>query len=124
MMEESRSLEHTPTWVVAVICFVIVLISLVAERGLHRLGKLLKHKDQDALFRALEKLKEDVIFQTVLWLNHKGRLHHSTIRIYKGIAHCPTIPHFDFYKYMMRTLEIDFKRIVGIRYNYYTTFLH
>ncbi|KAG5525638.1 hypothetical protein RHGRI_032071 [Rhododendron griersonianum] len=41
MVEESRSLEHTPTWVVAVICFVIVLISLVAERGLHRLGKLL-----------------------------------------------------------------------------------
>lgn len=43
MAEESsssNSLEHTPTWVVAVVCFVIVLISFCAERGLHGLGKV------------------------------------------------------------------------------------
>lgn len=37
---ESQALEHTPTWVLAVVCFIIVLISLVVERSLHRLGKV------------------------------------------------------------------------------------
>ncbi|XWS26359.1 hypothetical protein CRYUN_Cryun26dG0025800 [Craigia yunnanensis] len=37
--EESNSLQYTPTWVVAALCFLIVLIYLIAKRGLHRLGK-------------------------------------------------------------------------------------
>uniref|UniRef100_A0A0E0LDG0 MLO-like protein n=1 Tax=Oryza punctata TaxID=4537 RepID=A0A0E0LDG0_ORYPU len=37
-MEES-SITHTPTWVVAVVCFAIVSVSLAAERLLHHLGK-------------------------------------------------------------------------------------
>lgn len=40
MAEEENSLEYTPTWVVAFICFIIVLLSLLAERGLHHLGKV------------------------------------------------------------------------------------
>ncbi|KAF3440640.1 hypothetical protein FNV43_RR18924 [Rhamnella rubrinervis] len=59
--ELSYSLEYTPTWVVAGVCFVIVLISLCAERSLHRLGKVLQHKKQDALFEALQKLKEELM---------------------------------------------------------------
>ncbi|KAK8274674.1 hypothetical protein V6Z12_D10G089100 [Gossypium hirsutum] len=59
--EESNSLEFTPTWVVAAVCFIIVLISIIAERCLHRLGKYLKHKKQDALFEALQKLKEELM---------------------------------------------------------------
>lgn len=39
--EELRSLEFTPTWVIAAVCFIIVFVSLLAERGLHRLGKVL-----------------------------------------------------------------------------------
>ncbi|KAL5786837.1 hypothetical protein ACOSP7_003786 [Xanthoceras sorbifolium] len=58
---DSNSLEFTPTWVVAVVCFVIVLISLCAERGLHRLGKWLENKSQDSLFEALQKLKEELM---------------------------------------------------------------
>ncbi|XP_060167463.1 MLO-like protein 13 isoform X1 [Lycium barbarum] len=62
MAEESReTLEYTPTWVVAVVCFIIVLISLVAERGLHHLGKFFRDKKQDALFEALQKLKEELM---------------------------------------------------------------
>lgn len=61
MAEKSESFEYTPTWVVAVVCFIIVLISLVAERGLHRLGKFFKEKNQDALFEALQKLKEELM---------------------------------------------------------------
>ncbi|XVF26429.1 hypothetical protein REPUB_Repub14bG0015900 [Reevesia pubescens] len=37
--EESSSLQYTPTWVVVAVCFLIVLISDLVERGLHRLGK-------------------------------------------------------------------------------------
>ncbi|KAF4377102.1 hypothetical protein F8388_017506 [Cannabis sativa] len=57
----SNSLEFTPTWVVAVVCFVIVLISLCAERSLHKLGKFLHREKQDALFEALQKLKEELM---------------------------------------------------------------
>ena len=37
--EEETTLEYTPTWVVAVVCTVIVAISLAVERFLHFLGK-------------------------------------------------------------------------------------
>ncbi|KAG9135107.1 hypothetical protein Leryth_011603 [Lithospermum erythrorhizon] len=59
--ESSISFEHTPTWVVAVVCFVIVFISLGAERGLHKLGKCFKRNDQDALFEALQKVKGELM---------------------------------------------------------------
>ncbi|KAK9054812.1 hypothetical protein SSX86_025891 [Deinandra increscens subsp. villosa] len=58
---ESRSLEYTPTWIVAVICSIMVIISLAAERGLHHLGKWLKGRRQDALFDALQKLQEELM---------------------------------------------------------------
>lgn len=93
MAEEENSLEYTPTWVVAFICFIIVLLSLLAERGLHHLGKVriyitvyickskvsslrvitlrlslfqyLKRRKQDALFEALQKLKEGLFFLSI-----------------------------------------------------------
>jgi Mlo family len=40
LSEEEIKLEYTPTWIVAGVCSVIVLISLVVERLLHRLGKV------------------------------------------------------------------------------------
>jgi len=39
--ELNESLEYTPTWIVAVVCSIIVFISLCAERGLHHLGKVI-----------------------------------------------------------------------------------
>ncbi|KAM3714982.1 hypothetical protein ACB094_01G374700 [Castanea mollissima] len=59
--EFNSSLEYTPTWIVATVCSVIVLISLCAERGLHRLGKLLERNGQDKLYEALTKLKEELM---------------------------------------------------------------
>lgn len=58
---EDASLEHTPTWVVAAVCFTIVSVSLAAERFLHYLGKALKHKKQKTLFSALQRLKEELM---------------------------------------------------------------
>ncbi|KAF9616414.1 hypothetical protein IFM89_029668 [Coptis chinensis] len=63
MAEDAQSLVYTPTWIVAGVCFVIVFISFGAECLLHHLGKLLKRKEQDALFEALQKLKEGLISQ-------------------------------------------------------------
>ena len=37
---ESTALEFTPTWIVAGVCSLIVVVSLAAERCLHYLGKV------------------------------------------------------------------------------------
>ncbi|XP_039119244.1 MLO-like protein 1 [Dioscorea cayenensis subsp. rotundata] len=59
--EEALKLEYTPTWIVAAVCSIIVFISLVVERLLHRLGKLLKKRKQKPLFEALLKVKEELM---------------------------------------------------------------
>ena len=38
--DEGAALQFTPTWIVAAVCTILVLISLAAERGLHHLGKV------------------------------------------------------------------------------------
>ncbi|XP_051118253.1 MLO-like protein 1 [Andrographis paniculata] len=58
---EGVSLEYTPTWVVAVVCTVIVAISFIAERILHLSGKYLLKKNQGSLFQALQKIKEELM---------------------------------------------------------------
>ncbi|KAL0775601.1 hypothetical protein Bca101_040753 [Brassica carinata] len=52
------TLEYTPTWVVALVCSVIVSISFAVERGLHRAGKHFDKNDQKQLSGALQKVKE------------------------------------------------------------------
>lgn len=59
--EEETNLEFTPTWVVALVCTVIVAVSLAAERFLHYAGKFLKKKNQKPLYEALQKIKEGFI---------------------------------------------------------------
>ncbi|KAF3329388.1 MLO-like protein 1 [Carex littledalei] len=59
--EEQMKLEYTPTWIVAGVCSVIVLISLLVERLLHHLGKILQKRDQKPLFEALQKVKEELM---------------------------------------------------------------
>ncbi|XWS21892.1 hypothetical protein CRYUN_Cryun30bG0094800 [Craigia yunnanensis] len=61
MAEGGTTLEYTPTWVVAVVCAVIVFISLAVERILHLFGKYLKKKNQKPLFEALQKIKEELM---------------------------------------------------------------
>ncbi|KAG6472788.1 hypothetical protein ZIOFF_070266 [Zingiber officinale] len=227
--EHSEALEYTPTWVLAAVCTVIVFISLLAERGLHFLGKILKHNQQNALYEALQKLKEELmllgfisllltVFQRTInhicvpksyffhmlpcnekSFSHNGKVHHdkgvnhqitqkhrkllsenedTDICLSKGkipllsiealeqlhififvlavvhvvfcattmilggakmsffkqfhasvtksdyralrsgfiMRHCSTNQKFDFHKYMLRTLEDDFKMVVGIRW--------
>ncbi|EFJ26004.1 hypothetical protein SELMODRAFT_97970 [Selaginella moellendorffii] len=58
---EHSSLEQTPTWAVAGVCTVFVLLSLLLERGIHQCGKRLKKKNQKPLSQALEKMKEELM---------------------------------------------------------------
>ncbi|EES12236.1 MLO-like protein 1 [Sorghum bicolor] len=60
MSESEATLEDTPTWIVASVCSVIVLISFVFERALHRLGKALQRR-RKTLYEALLKLKEELM---------------------------------------------------------------
>ncbi|TKY68773.1 MLO protein 1 [Spatholobus suberectus] len=60
-VEEGSDLEFTPTWVVAVVCSVIVAASFAAERFLHYGGKFLKKKNQKPLYEALLKVKEELM---------------------------------------------------------------
>ncbi|XP_008649648.1 MLO-like protein 1 isoform X3 [Zea mays] len=59
--DETAALQYTPTWIVAAVCSIIVLISLAAERGLHHLGKTLKKNHQRPLYEALLKVKEELM---------------------------------------------------------------
>ncbi|XP_047328248.1 MLO-like protein 12 [Impatiens glandulifera] len=61
MAGKERSLEETPTWAVAVVCFVLVAISILLEQALHFVGHWLKKKNKPALCEALEKLKAELM---------------------------------------------------------------
>ncbi|RZR90132.1 hypothetical protein BHM03_00017970, partial [Ensete ventricosum] len=54
---DSRELDQTPTWAVAAVCAVIVVISILLEKGLHHFGEWLNEKHKKALYEALEKVK-------------------------------------------------------------------
>ncbi|KAK9154086.1 hypothetical protein Sjap_001566 [Stephania japonica] len=56
-----RSLKETPTWAVAVVCFVLVLISIFIEFIIHFIGKWLKKKHMSSLHEALEKVKAELM---------------------------------------------------------------
>lgn len=56
-----RSLEQTPTWAVAVVCFVLVLVSIFIEHIIHLIGQWLKKKHKRALYESLEKIKSELM---------------------------------------------------------------
>ncbi|XP_057998777.1 MLO-like protein 3 isoform X2 [Hevea brasiliensis] len=52
-----RSLQETPTWALATVCFIFISISLFIEHLIHLLSHWLKKRRKNALFEAVEKLK-------------------------------------------------------------------
>ncbi|KFK36813.1 hypothetical protein AALP_AA4G174800 [Arabis alpina] len=61
MAIKERSLEETPTWAVAVVCFVLLFISIMIEYFLHFVGHWFKKKNKKALYEALEKVKAELM---------------------------------------------------------------
>ncbi|XP_078165097.1 MLO-like protein 7 isoform X3 [Carex rostrata] len=58
---DSRELYETPTWAVAGVCAVMIIISLLLEHGLHHIGEWFKKKNKNALGEALEKVKTELM---------------------------------------------------------------
>ncbi|RYR48836.1 hypothetical protein Ahy_A07g034902 isoform B [Arachis hypogaea] len=56
-----RSLQETPTWAVAVVCSVFVILSVLIEHGIHSLGKWFQKKQKKAMNEALEKIKSELM---------------------------------------------------------------
>jgi len=55
---EMRSLALTPTWSVATVLTILVAVSLIIERSVHRLSNWLKKTHRNPLYKAMEKMKE------------------------------------------------------------------
>ncbi|KAM0003225.1 hypothetical protein Hdeb2414_s0293g00859141 [Helianthus debilis subsp. tardiflorus] len=56
-----RKLDQTPTWAVAGVCAIILIISIALEKFLHKLGKIFTDKQKTTLFNALEKVKAELM---------------------------------------------------------------
>ncbi|KAF3541743.1 hypothetical protein F2Q69_00019674 [Brassica cretica] len=56
-----RSLALSPTWSVAIVLSVFVLVSLIVERSIHRLSTWLRKTKRKPLFAALEKMKQELM---------------------------------------------------------------
>ncbi|XP_049935539.1 MLO-like protein 5 isoform X3 [Nymphaea colorata] len=85
--EGSRTLIQTPTWAVALVCAVIIVISLLLEKGLHHIGEWLTSKQKRALYEALEKVKAELmILGFISLLLTFGQNYVAKICIPEGVA--------------------------------------
>ncbi|XXG87374.1 hypothetical protein AAC387_Pa11g2077 [Persea americana] len=57
----SRALDQTPTWAVAAVVAVIIIISTALEKALHKFGEWFTERKKKALFEALEKVKAELM---------------------------------------------------------------
>nr|A2YD22.2 RecName: Full=MLO protein homolog 1; AltName: Full=OsMLO1 [Oryza sativa Indica Group]CAB08606.2 Mlo1 protein [Oryza sativa Indica Group] len=57
----SRELPETPTWAVAVVCAVLVLVSAAMEHGLHNLSHWFRRRQKKAMGDALDKIKAELM---------------------------------------------------------------
>ncbi|KAL0409892.1 UNVERIFIED_CONTAM: MLO-like protein 3 [Sesamum latifolium] len=57
----STSLEHTPTWALATVCFIIVFVSVILEHSIHLLTNWLRRHGKTALYDAVGRLKSELM---------------------------------------------------------------
>ncbi|KAM7253234.1 hypothetical protein ACFE04_025852 [Oxalis oulophora] len=117
----ARDLDQTPTWAVSVVCLVIIMISILLEKLIHLLAQTTQQfLDENSSILLLRKTFTD---QAILVLQCGIMLMIMLLK-YKTLAGLlfTTVPQvhlapgskFDFQKYILRSLEDDFKVIVGI----------
>ncbi|CDP17609.1 unnamed protein product [Coffea canephora] len=58
---EETTLEHTSTWAVVVVCFILIAVSILIEHGLHLLAKYLQRKRKKYVLHVLSKIKSDLL---------------------------------------------------------------
>lgn len=59
--EYERTLETTPTWAVATVCFFLIFVSILIEYLLHLIAKYFTKKRRKALLQALDKTKSELM---------------------------------------------------------------
>ncbi|KAL6993344.1 MLO-like protein 10 [Sarracenia purpurea var. burkii] len=59
--DSTRELDQTPTWAVAGVCAVIIIISIALEKLLHKVGTWFTDRHKRAMFEALEKVKAELM---------------------------------------------------------------
>ncbi|KAG8043956.1 hypothetical protein GUJ93_ZPchr0458g22577 [Zizania palustris] len=79
---EGRSLALTPTWSVATVLTLLVAASLLIERSIHRLSHWLKKTHRNPLYKAMEKMKQEMML-----LGFISLLLVATSRIISAHAH-------------------------------------
>ncbi|PIN14672.1 hypothetical protein CDL12_12691 [Handroanthus impetiginosus] len=57
----ARELDKTPTWAVSLVCAIIILISIILEKVLHKVGETFHKRKKFALVEALEKIKAELM---------------------------------------------------------------
>ncbi|KAK9094547.1 hypothetical protein Scep_026016 [Stephania cephalantha] len=57
LLSHSKELDQTPTWAVAAVVAVIIVVSILLEKVLHHVGEYFVERRKKALFEALEKVK-------------------------------------------------------------------
>lgn len=55
------TLEHTPTWALATVCFFFIFVSIFLEHSINLLVNFLKRHRKNALTEAVEKLKSELM---------------------------------------------------------------
>ncbi|KAF8029184.1 hypothetical protein BT93_E1757 [Corymbia citriodora subsp. variegata] len=58
---QTRELDQTPTWAVAIVSAAFIVISLVLEKFLHKVGTWLTERHKRALYEALDKVKSELM---------------------------------------------------------------
>ncbi|KAL0366505.1 UNVERIFIED_CONTAM: MLO-like protein 5 [Sesamum radiatum] len=138
----SRQLDQTPTWAVALVCAIIVLISVILEKTIHKVGEIRAWKEWEQAIAAEEESANDptrfrLTHETSFVKGHNGPwvtnaalfyiasfFRHMLCAVSKAdyfalrhgfiSVHLAPGKKFDFQKYIKRSLEDDFKVIVGI----------
>ncbi|XP_020262248.1 LOW QUALITY PROTEIN: MLO protein homolog 1-like [Asparagus officinalis] len=59
--ERDRQLKETPSWAVALVCLVMVVISMLMEHGIHKLDSQHHKHHNKAMSEALEKIKAELM---------------------------------------------------------------
>ncbi|CAL5197389.1 unnamed protein product [Lathyrus oleraceus] len=92
--ESIKDLDQTPTWAVASVCTVFILISIILEKSLHKIGTWLRERHKKPLLEALEKVKAELmILGFISLLLTFGQTYIVRICIPANVAHkflpCP-----------------------------------
>ncbi|KFK40125.1 hypothetical protein AALP_AA3G333500 [Arabis alpina] len=97
---KDRQLYETPTWAVAGVCTFFIVVSVLLEKLLHKVGKVLWDRHKKALLDALEKIKSELmVLGFISLLLTFGQSFILKICIPENVARtmlpCPAPDHFE-----------------------------